>query len=286
MAGLFSSLGFGKNSGEPEPVFRPMTERDIKPVLDIIYDHDEDDGEEAEAAFNETLDDKYVVEYDGFIIGMTGYRMDPDTANTAWLSFTYIHKLYRKNGNAHWMMLELRDVLEAKGVERLFIATSDYLDEETGEDIYLAARNFYEKRLNADKELKVDSFYAPGEARYMYSLAVSDRPPTQTQPDPSAYARFVGLEEASESETSYVACWEEMSDTNSEPQSRLHTKSLAELIDECQTYDGKALFVTLPNYISDKHAQELKSAGFKELGALRDYFAKDIHEIYWGLYFE
>jgi len=285
MAGLFSSLGFGKGSQESEPIFRPMTERDIKPVLDIIYDHDEDDGEEAEDAFNETMDGKYVVEYDGFIIGMTGYKMDPHTAHTAWLSFTYIHRLYRKNGNAHWMMLELREILDQAGIERLFIATSDYLDEETGEDIYLAARNFYEKRLNAERQLKVDNFYAPGESKYIYSLAVNDRARAEVPPNENAVARFVGLELADESETSYVACWEEMADASAPPETRLPTKSLADLVEEAVTYDGKSLFVTLPNYISDQHEKELKAAGFTELGILRDYFSKDVHEVYWGMFF-
>jgi len=132
----------------------------VKPILEIIYDHDEDDGEEAEEAFSRSLSDKYVMEFEGRVMGMTGFRADDHSPQTAWLSFTYIHDYFRKKGNAYWMMLELRNVLDAQGIKRLFIATSDYEDEETGEDIYLPARNFYEHKINAERELRVDDYYA------------------------------------------------------------------------------------------------------------------------------
>jgi len=302
MAGFLSSLGFGKGQGqgqgsEPHRIIRPMTEADIKPVLEIIYDHDEDDGEEAEAAFEETLADKYVMEFEGRMMGMTGFRPDPDTANTAWLSFTYIHEFFQRRGNAHWMMLALRDILEESGIERLFIATSDYIDEDTGEDIYLPARNFYENKLNARYELKIDDFYAPGESKYIYSLPVTDRSEQSEPVNVNTKARFVGLGEASESDTSYVTLWEEdmgqgdmgedtNDDTRENTQSHLPTKSLYELIDEVKSYGGKALFVTLPDYISNHHTKELREAGFKDIGTLQDYFAKDIGEVHWGLYFD
>ena len=289
MAGFLSSFGFKKSggSGGPNRIFRPMLESDIKPVLDIIFDHDEDDGEDAERAFAETLADKYVMEFEGRVMGMTGFRTDYDSPNTAWLSFTYIHEYFRKGGNAYWMMLELRNVLNSQGVQRLFIATSDYIDGETGEDIYLAARNFYEHKLNAEPQLKVDDYYAPGESKYIYSLPVSpifnENPPSQDT-SKNHTARFVGLDQASESDTSYVTLWEEMTPQDTEPKSKLPTKSFAEMIEEVQSYGGKALFVTLPEGISANHGVELKTAGFKELGILEDYFAPGVGEVYWGLY--
>jgi membrane associated rhomboid family serine protease len=289
MAGFLSSLGFGKGAGADEPhrVFRPMSESDIKPILEIIYDHDDDDGEEAEEAFSRSLSDKYVMEFEGRVMGMTGFRADDYSPHTAWLSFTYIHDYFRQKGNAYWMMLELRNVLEAQGIKRLFIATSDYEDEETGDDIYLPARNFYEYKLNAERELRVDNYYAPGESKYIYSLPVtSEIEETPASLPENHTARFVGLDEADESDTSYVALWEELAPDNDEPKSKLPTKSFAEMIDEVKSYNGKALFVTLPNYISIHHASELEAAGFKKLGTLSDYFGPGIDEVYWGLYFD
>jgi len=287
MSGILSSLGFGKGAkpSEPNRIFRPMTDADVGPILDIIYAHDEDDGEDAEATFAETLADKYVMQFEGRLMGMTGFRPDPDSPNTAWLSFTYIHEAFRRKNSAYWMMLELREVLEADGIERLFIATSDYIDEETGEDIYLAARTFYEKKLNASFELKVDDFYAPGESKYIYSLPVSDRALAETPPSTDKKARFVGLDPASESDTSYVAQWEEVSLDESDIELALPTKSLSELKDEVKSYGGKAFFITLPDNISVHHSADLKASGFKELGQLSDYFSKGVNEVYWGLYF-
>ena len=281
MAGFFSSLGLGQSKG-PNRVFRPMTDADVPAVLEIIYDHDEDDGEEAEAAFKETLADKYVMEYEGRMMGMTGFRPDPDSGQTAWLSFTYIHNFFRKNGNAYWMMLELRNVLESEGIERLFIATSDYKDEETGEDIYLPARNFYEHKLGARRELWIEDFYGEGEARYVYSLPVSDRSEATATPPEGSRARFVGVEEAAESEDAYIAEWEEMGSAYAKPQTRFDEKSLGELIDEVKSYDGNTLYVTLPDYISANHKSDLLDAGFKEIGQLSDYFSAGVAEVWWN----
>lgn len=290
MAGFLSSLGFGKGGNdEPHRILRPMTEADIKPILEIIYDHDEDDGEDAEKAFAQSLADKYVMEFEGRVMGMTGFRADDHSPNTAWLSFTYIHDYFRKRGNAYWMMLELRNLLEAAGIKRLFIATSDYEDEETGEDIYLAARTFYEDKLNAERELRVDDYYAPGESKYIYSLPVSSDNIEGEAPSPALEAhtaRFVGLDEADESDTSYVTLWEEMTPEDTEPKSKLPTKTFNEMIEEVKSYGGKAIFVTLPDYISRNHETELNAAGFKTVGTLTDYFAPGIDEVYWGLYFD
>ncbi len=289
MAGFLSSLGIGKGgaSGQPHRVFRAMAESDVKPILEIIYEHDEDDGQEAEDAFSRSLSDKYVMEFEGRVMGMTGFRADDHSPETAWLSFTYIHDYFRKKGNAYWMMLELRNTLEAQGIKRLFIATSDYEDEDTGEDIYLPARNFYEHKLNAERELRVDDYYAPGESKYIYSLAVSSDIDESPAPLPENHtARFLGLEEADESDTSYVTLWEEMTPDDNESKSKRPTKSFDEMIEEVKSYSGKALFVTLPNYISMHHAVELEASGFKKLGTLNDYFSPGIDEVYWGLYFD
>lgn len=287
MAGFFSSLGLNKGgSNEPHRVFRPMMDADIKAILEIIYDHDEDDGEEAEAAFRHSLADKYVMEFEGRLMGMTGFKTDLDASNVAWLSFTYIHDFFRQRGNAYWMMLELRKVLEADGIERLFIATSDYIDEETGDDIYHPARNFYENKLNAEREIRIESFYAPGESKYIYSLPVTERSAAPTEAPAHVKARFVGLDEAAESDTSYVTLWEEDPANGNFPPSKLETRTLVDLIDEVKSYNGKVLFVTLPDYISVHHAAELSAAGFENLGTLRDYFSKDVGEVHWGLYFD
>jgi len=285
MAGIFSRLGLGADSG-PNRVFRPMTEADVPAVLEIIYDHDEDDGEEAELVFRDSLADKYVMEFEGRMMGMTGYRVDTHTRNTAWLSFTYVHSFFRSNGNGYWMMLELRNVLEAEGIERLFIATSDYKDEDTGEDIYLPARNFYEKKLQARRDLWVEDFYAPGEWRYVYSLPVSERSEAQSPIPEEASARFIGVEEVEESEQSYIAEWEMLPLEEGEKASRFETKTLAQLIEEVDSYNGKTLFVTLPDIVSAKHEAELKVAGFKDIGSLGDYYSAGVDEVWWSRRFD
>ena len=106
-----------------------------------------------------------------------------------------------------------------------------------------------------------------------------------TPPAEGATARFVGLDEAAESDTSYVIVWEEQIGETPNPESKLATKSIEDLVAEVGTYHGRALFVTLPEYISDQHVGELRAAGFRDLGTIRDYFSKGVGEVHWGLYF-
>jgi len=61
---------------------------------------------------------------------------------------------------------------------------------------------------------------------------------------------------------------------------------LAQLIEEVDSYNGKTLFVTLPDIVSAKHEAELKVAGFKDIGSLGDYYSAGVDEVWWSRRFD
>ena len=172
VAGLFASLGLGGQRTRDGMTFRPMKHIDVGAVLDIIFEFDEDDGEEAEDSFARGLEHKYVIEIEGRVAAMSGFTPEDQAQGVAWLSWTYVHPDYQRHGVAFYMMTELREVLEKGGYRKVFIATSDYKDEDTGEDVYGPARKFYERKLNARREIVVKDYYDVGESKYVYSLPV------------------------------------------------------------------------------------------------------------------
>ena len=277
MAGFFSSLGLGKRHATPG--FRPMREDDIAPILDIIYDFDEDDGEEAENSFRESLANKFVVEHNGQPIAMTGITVDDQAQNVAWLSWTYVHPDFQRQGIAFSMMQDVRDLLEQMGVRKVFISTSDYKDEDDGSDVYGPARRFYEHKLHAKREIVIQDYYDKDESQYVYSLPVIDYQSDPVEVDKGFHPVFVSIEQGDESETGYVVGWEE----TQMPQDQ--TANLTGLIDQARSRGAHALFVSLPSHLSYNGARDLTEAGFSMIGRLTDFYAPGVDDMYWAYYF-
>lgn len=280
MAGLFSKLGLGGSSTQSRNgmPFRAMQPQDVGPVLDIIFDFDEDDGEEAEESFERSLANKYVVEIDGRIAGMTGFTIDDHGPGIAWLSWTYVHKDFQRQGIAFEMMQEVRHKLDKAGIRKVFIATSDYICEDTGKDIYKPARHFYENKLNATREIVVKDYYSPGESKYVYSLPVREPVGSPVQQLQGIYPLFIDLLEADESEGGYVIGWDESDDAIDQ------TSTLMSLVEEARQKNGHAVFVTMPSGLSANGASYLTAAGFRQVGRITDYYAFGVDDTYWAYY--
>lgn len=279
VAGLFAALGLGHKSHNGM-TFRPMKHGDVSPVLDIIYDFDEDDGEEAEESFERGLQNKYIIEIEGRVAAMSGFSHEDQAQGVAWLSWTYVHPDYQRHGVAFYMMQQLRDVLEKGGYRKIFIATSDYVDEDTGEDVYAPARKFYQSKLNARREIVVKDYYDVGESKYVYSLPVIDVHTEPAPMDDSFHPQFVDLDLADESETGYVILWDESQQRSDQ------TVALKSLIDKARSKGAHAVFLTLTPTLSHNAKTDLTLAGFTQIGKLSDYYAPGVDDIYWALYFD
>ncbi len=159
---------FGRSRKSDGPVVERMRPRDIKRVVAIIEETDEDDAEEAAHAFQKYGVDRMLVLKDGGeIVGVTGHSPSEGADDVVWLSWTYLASTARKEGLGRFMVEELLSMLNGQGVRKIFIATSDYA--ENGEIIYADAHAFYEG-LGAVKELVLPDYHAPGEAKIIYGL--------------------------------------------------------------------------------------------------------------------
>jgi len=258
--------------------FRPMQPRDAGAALEIVCAHDEDDGAEAEATLSGDLSAFYVVEVEGVVAGFTGYQRIFDAPGSAWLSWTYVHEDFRRRGIGGFMLEELKALLEKRGVERLFIATSNYTED--GVDLYADARRFYERQ-GARCDLVIDDFFSPGEAKYIYRLPLTEGAVFADSPEPGHVA-FVDGDMLEESDTAWGFYWTE-TETDAQGNSAEDT-GLDTLIADARSNGAQAIFVSLPSNLSQSAAIKLQAAGFQNIGAVTDFYGPGVNDIYWALY--
>src|SRR5688572_29732885 len=107
--------------------FRPMTDRDVGDVLEIIRQHDEDDFRFAQASYGRDIDGHYVLTIQGIVFGVTGGRYIDGTDNTFALSWTYLHPEHRGHGLGKLMVEQVLELLTEEGARKVFANTSDYV---------------------------------------------------------------------------------------------------------------------------------------------------------------
>ncbi|MEL6790518.1 MAG: GNAT family N-acetyltransferase [Pseudomonadota bacterium] len=270
-------MGFFKSLKNEETGFRlkPMRQHHVEAALTIIYDHDEDDGDAAAQTFQGDLSAFHVVEIDQQLAGLMGYARIMDAPTSAWLSWTYVAEAFRQQGVGTYMVTSLSQILKRKKVERLFIATSDYTED--GIDQYASARRFYE-RLGARCDLKIDDFYQPGEAKYIYRLSLGGEGFGDGMTAMDEAVRFIDIEPIDETDGAFALIWEPVSRETPEAD-----PPLSHLIDAAKNEGGHAVFASLPYGYSSGTSTPLQSAGFRQLGSVTDYYGVGQNDIYWGL---
>lgn len=256
---------------------RPMEEADIPHVLDLIAEHDEDDANEAEECFDETLQGMFVAVDDGKIVGVTGADAEPETSDIAWLSWTYVAKSQQRQGMGRYLVNGLIGELQKAGIRKMFISTGDYVED--GEDIYAAAKAFYYD-LGARLEMKIDDYYTKGEARYIYGLDIEE-PEDVAPPPQSGDLIFNGLEEAEESADGMLLSWREY---NPQKDSELNpAEKLAHYIDQAKSKEAGFIGAAIPSDLSEGAIKGLKRGGFVQVGELKNYYAPGISQLFWKL---
>ncbi len=272
--GLLGRL-FGGGQAEPSapqdgPFVRPMRPDDLPAALAIIEDHDEDDAEEAEDSLQERqCAGMLVVEENGEILGLTGAVFDDHVPDIRWLSWTYVRSDARNRGVASLMVGELLRILDEDGVRKLFIATSDYREE--GEDLYADAQAFY-RDLGATEELRVPDYHDTGEAKIIFSLINENVSPGEPLTAETAGLAFDDIAEAPESEDGYGLVWHEAEEGVS---------GLDDQLSRAQEEDARAVFVELPQDLSQFADSALRAAGFTRAGTLSDYYGPGADQVHW-----
>lgn len=263
-----------------QPKLRPFKVTDMMQVLDIIEQHDEDDAEEAYQNFQESHEGMFVLSKGGKIIGVTGADADDHVDGICWLSWTYVHEDYQGQGFGRMMFDQLRGMLEDGGVRRLFISTSDYMED--GVDLYAKAKAFYQA-MGAQLELKINDYHDKGETRFIYGLDVPvldfEATPAEvaSSDDNAGRIYFTGMDSLPESKGGFGLNWVEDVEGESGDE-----KIPLETLKTAAVQQGARFLVAAPPSVFEASVeQNLKENGFQKVGKLKDYYEKSIDQAYW-----
>ncbi len=262
-----------------QPKLRPFKVTDMMQVLDIIEQHDEDDAEEAYQNLQESHEGMFVLSKGGKIIGVTGADADDHVEGICWLSWTYVHEDYQGQGFGRMMFEQLRGMLEGGGVRRLFISTSDYMED--GVDLYAKAKAFYQA-MGAQLELKINDYHDRNEARFIYGLDVpvldfENTPEAPTDVGEAGSIYFTGLDPLPESKGGFGMNWVEEIEGESQGD-----KVPLETLKTAAKQQGARFLVAAPPSVFEKSIEQgLKESGFQKVGKLKDYYEKSIDQVYW-----
>ena len=260
---------------------RPMCLGDLRHVIQIIDDYDDDDSEAAATDYDKNgFDDQFVLDLNDKVIGVTGFRRVPATDNTAWLSWTYIDKDHRGQGFGKQMVNKLIKTLQSEDVRKLFVKASNYEDPEEGA-IYERAHKLYQS-LGFELEITNSDFYDDKEDQLIYGKLL--RPATDVDidiQDEKPVIRFNGMYEIAESDGSYTFSWVVEEKKPLFGKRSFSVEDLAIGLSAVKKDEGRKVFLTFPSNLPLIH-RPLQAAGFKYVGNLTDYYETGVHEMHFS----
>ena len=270
-------------------LLRAMQLGDLAPVLKVINQHDEDDGESAEADYQAVgLEHQYVLEIDGQVQGVTGYREVAETERTAWLSWTYLSREHRGQGHGKKMLQQLLSGLKERGARKVFAKVSDYQDPEQG-NVYQPALKLYQS-LGFELELTSHDFYDADENQLILGLDLSVTPAADDDAeagdsgrpevrDEKPCIRFNGLFEIAETDDAYSFSWTVEAARKFFGKRSFSVEDLQVGLQSAKDSGGRKVFLTFPSNLPLIH-QPLQAAGFKYIGKLIDYYEPGVDEMH------
>ncbi len=251
-------------------LLREMQTGDIARVVALIESHDEDDAEAAEKSYIHPagVDDQFVLEKDGEIIGVTGFVTPPGCDRTHWLSWTYVHDEHTSQGHGRRIINELIEHLREQDGRKLFVNVSDYVSEEDGA-IYAAALHLYQS-IGFSIEITLEDFYDVGESQIILGMRLQDSLESDIQNE-YCPIQFNSVYEIAETDNAYSFGWHDQG------RSMFSAADVQIGIDSVRNDGGRAVFLSFPSNYVDVH-DTLLAAGLNQAGVLQDYFEDGIHE--------
>ena len=262
---------FGSLFGSKDPVLKPMQLTHIARVVEIIDETDEDDAREAEQSFiHDGLEGLFVLQQRNEVLGVTGFSLDEQVEDIAWLSWTYLTKSHTGEGLGSQMMNNLLGKLKDRNVRKLFIATSDYDD--FGKQLYADAHRMYED-FGAEVELTLPGFHGVREAKIVYGLnnpEFGGHGGVHLAENTGIHIKGVGYE--AESDCVMGLVWQESPEglTGME-------KSLM----RARADHACLATLAIPSDLSDANCEALEAQGFEKTGQLQDYYSLGLHQDWW-----
>lgn len=258
---------------------RAMYMSDTASVIEIIGDHDEDDGEAAEAEFHdEGIEGQFVLVDGETVLGISGYREVDGCDGTYYLSWTYLDQEVRGNGLGKRMLNDVISRLKDIDARKLFVKVSDY--QEDGENIYAAALSLY-KSVGFIQEVVSEDFYDEGESQTILGLELKPHSQDIELADEKPVIRFNGLFEIAETEGAYTFEWIVEKSAGLFGKRSFSTEDLEIGINSIREQGGRKIFLTFPSNLVLIH-RPLQAAGFKYVGQLKDYYEEGLHELHFS----
>jgi GNAT superfamily N-acetyltransferase len=261
-------------------LLRKMELGDLRHVVRIIHEHDEDDAESAEKSYQDTgFDHQFVLERDDTVIGVTGYREIPACDRSYWLSWTYLDQKYRGQGYGKQMLQEIIDKLRTTKARKLFVQVSDYEDPNDGK-IYEAALNLY-RSMGFELEVTSEDFYDEGESQLILGLVLEkDNTDEVRIEDEKVCLEFSNLIELAETESAYTFGWTAKAKKSIFSAKRNFTALDLKIgLESVNENGGRIVFLTFPSNLPLIH-EPLQKAGFRLIGQLADYYEQGLHELH------
>jgi Acetyltransferase (GNAT) family. len=262
--------------------FRPMYMSDLPRVVKIIDGHDDDDAEAAEEDYQKNgLDDQFVLEVEGKVVGVTGFRKVPATDNTAWLSWTYVDRAKCGQGYGKSMMNQLLSKLREADTRKIFVKVSTYEDPEDGK-IYARAQKMYES-VGFELEVTNKDFYDEAEDQLIYGLQLRQGGDAEELEiiEEKPVIRFDGMFEIVESDGAYTFSWIVQEKKPLFGKRSFSDEDLLIGLHAVKNDGGRKVFLTFPSNLPLIH-KPLQAVGFKYVGDLKDYYERGVHEMHFS----
>ena len=262
---------------------RPMYLGDLRKVLQIIDDHDEDDAEAAKIEYeDEGFDHQFVLEIDEQVVGVTGFRTIEATDKSCWLSWTYLAKEYQGKGHGRTMLTLLLEKLSDINCRKIFVKVSDYNDPEDGK-IYEKALQLYQS-IGFVKELVNKDFYDDGENQIILGMEMDKDSQKKLEEhekirEEKPIIRFNGIYEIAETDDAYSFRWEVLKAKKIFSKRNFTAEDLMIGINAAKAKEGRKVFITFPSNLPLIHIP-LQSTGFKLCGKLSHYYEEGVHDLH------
>ncbi|WP_171180589.1 GNAT family N-acetyltransferase [Ruegeria sp. HKCCD8929] len=262
---------FGSLFGTKGPSLKPMEWRHTTRVIEIIGQTDEDDAVEAEGTFlDDGMDNMFVLQDRGEVLGVIGFGLDEQVPDLAWLSWTYLDEAQTGKGLGGQMLNDLLGKLAKKGIRKIFIETSDY--EEFGKKIYASAHELYEE-FGASVELTVPAYHGPREAKIIYGLDNPEAPATPApEPGQSTGLAITELHKAAETLDVAGLHWTETPGG---------LTGMEQQLTQARTQKFRMAVLAIPSDLSAANSATLETQGFRRCGDLKDYYGTGLHQDWW-----
>jgi GNAT superfamily N-acetyltransferase len=248
-----------------------MRPGDVRPVLQIIAQVDEDDWENAQETYRSSLDGHFVLTKNGEVIGVTGAFEDDGADRTWWLSWTYMDEAHRGTGLGTQMLEALLRELRQWDARKVFVRTSDYVDIEDGR-IYEDALEAYQ-RVGFVEELRHRDYYDRNETLITLGLRLQPAGDVDVFPHPHEQSACpTEYHEIPECDGAYFIDWDFTDEDECGPE------AWEDMAREIAGRGGRVVFVGVAADAA-RVTRTLRQSGFMEEGRLTDFYEDGIDEI-------